>query len=80
VHGSGLPRHDDIDTQDVAVIMMQQIRYRLVLLSYQTVVPNPYSQEGMAQMGFMDHTPMYDNANVEWRYSHNDANMDDGET
>jgi hypothetical protein len=59
---------------------MQQTRYRPVLPLDQTDVLNPYSQEGMAQMGFMDHTPMYGNVDVEWLYSHNDVDMDDGET
>ena len=34
----------------------------------------------MAQMGYMDHTPTYDDAGVEQLYSHNEANMDDSET
>ena len=46
----------------------------------QTADPNPYSREGMAQMGYMDHTPTYDDANMERLYSHNEADMGDSET
>jgi hypothetical protein len=60
--------------------MMQQIGYRPVLPSYQIVVSNSYSQEGIAQMGYMDHTLTYDDADVKRLYSHNEADVDDSET
>jgi hypothetical protein len=59
---------------------MQPNPYRPVLLSDQTVVPNPYNREGINQMGFMDHTPTYDNADIEQLYSHNEAYVGDSET
>jgi hypothetical protein len=79
-HGSGSSRHVDIDTQDVAILTMQPNPYRPVLLSYQTVVPNPYNREGITHMGFMGHTPTYDNADIEQLYSHNEAYVGDSET
>jgi hypothetical protein len=79
-HGSRSSKHDDINTQDATIIMMQETGYRPILPSHQTVVPNSYSWEGMAQMGYMGHTPTYDDVDVERLYSHNEADADDSET
>jgi hypothetical protein len=46
----------------------------------QNPVLNPYSLEGMTQMGYMDDITRYEDADVEWLYSHNEVDVGDNET
>jgi hypothetical protein len=74
-HGS---RHVEVDTQ--AIVTGDNVGYRPVLEVEQNAVPNPYSREGIAHMGYMDHTPIYKDADMERLYSHNEADVGDSET
>jgi hypothetical protein len=64
-----------VDTQDI--VTGADLGYRLEIVND---VPNPYSREGMArQMGLMDDTPMYEDADMEQLYSHLEADVGDSE-
>jgi hypothetical protein len=64
-----------VDTQDIASGVDMGYRPEIV-----NDVPNPYSRDDMAQqMGFMDDTPMYEDADMEQLYSHLEADVGDSE-
>jgi hypothetical protein len=64
-----------VDTEDI--VSGADLGYRPEIVND---VPNPYSREGMAQqMGLMDDTPMYEDADMEQLYSHPEADVGDSE-
>jgi hypothetical protein len=68
-----------MDTQDI--ITGADLGYRPVIEDDHNAVPNPYSREGMTQqMGHIDDTPMYEDADMERLYSQPKANVGDSET
>jgi hypothetical protein len=76
VHGFG---QFLVHTQDI--IGGENLGYRPVLEVDHNAVPNPYSQEGMAQhTSYMDDTPRYEDADMEWLYSHHEVDVGDSET
>ena len=80
VQPSPVPRSGQflMDTQDI--VTDQNIEYRPVFQVDHNAGHNPYSQEGMAQgTNHMDDTHMYEDADLEWMYSHPEVDVGDNE-